>query len=342
LSDPAVKDSVSGLTPGPIESILGPIVANRNQRLNAPEPLLPKASGKSLTELLSEFRSRRDASIQLAGSANLRGARAIHPLGASNLDAYQWLFTMAAHNRRHLEQAAEVMSDSRYPGAVQGLRRWTGLWKGAGKFNGRDADAELLLKSVLGGKFDELNINIEIAPGQSFHGRALYSANGNATWSDSYGNAYPVAGKWIDGKLVADWGDPVRGRSTYGLAPDGDLIVLDEVKRPDGTFAPFAKYKLKKQIVNQTSVMTSRQLSRLETESLKIGVLNVQVGADTTEAPAENDRVYFAETGRAMIEAGTQELTVEPGTLVPVRKGLPVRVHSVQQPLKMLVIEPKQ
>jgi len=340
LSDPTGKESVSGFDPGPIESILGPIVANRNQRLNAPEPLLPKASGKSLTELLSEFRRRRDDSIQLAGSANLRGARAIHPLGSSNLDAYQWLFTMAAHNRRHLEQAAEVMADPRYPSAVQGLRRWTGLWKGAGKFNGRDVDAELSVKSTLGGKFDELNINIKIAPGQSFQGRALYGANGNATWSDSYGNAYPVAGKWIDGKLIADWGDPVRGRSTYGLAPDGDLTILDEVKRPDGEFAPFAKYKLRKQIVNQTSVMGTKQL--LETESLQVGVYNIQVGSDISEAAAQNDRVYFVETGRAMIEAGTQKLIVEPGALVQVRKGLPLHIHSVHQPLKMLVFEPKQ
>lgn len=333
--------SLSGFDPGAIEAILTAVVSNRNVRLNAPEPLLPEEQTLPLPELIAEYRKRREESKALARTGELRGFRTVHPLGASNLDAYQWLFTIAAHNRRHLQQAEEVMADPRYPGRESGLRRWSGLWKGAGKFNGRDVDVELSIKEQLGGKFDELNINIKIGPGQSFQGRAMYGPDAKASWSDSYGNAYPVPGAWVDGKLVAQWGDPIRGRSTYGIAGDGGLEVLDEVKRNDGSYIVFGRYQLNKVISNQSKAWDIRSLTGIDTASSSVRVANFPVGSKLQLSVADRDEIYFIDDGRGVLEVGSQHFPIQPGTIVQVPKGVAARLHAIDQAVRVLVLSAK-
>jgi mannose-6-phosphate isomerase-like protein (cupin superfamily) len=341
LSEDKHTKSVSGFEPGPIERLLAAVIANRNQRLNAPEPLLPKEAARPFAESLAEFRRRRQETKAFVRIAELRGARAVHPLGQTNLDAYQWMFTLAAHNRRHLEQAAEVMADPRYPGGADGLRRWSGLWQGAGKFNGKDVDIELSLKEQLGGKFNELNINIKTGPGTTFLGRAMYGSDDRASWSDSNGNAYPVVGRWDGGKFIAEWGDPVRGRSTYWVDTEGQLEVVDEVKRADGSYFGFGKYKLKRVPVNPSSVRDIRQTNVVDANSMTARVTNLAVGAKEELAAQDRDAFYFVEAGSGMLEAGSQQIPVQAGTIIHVQGGVVRRFHSIAHALRVLVVMPR-
>ncbi len=44
--------------------------------------------------------------------------------------------------------------------------------------------------------------------------------------------------------MTSDWGE--RGRTVYTLPPSGELEVVDGAKRPDGSWAEFARATLKK------------------------------------------------------------------------------------------------
>lgn len=91
-------------------------VASRARRVTAPEGFVPTGRWTSSSDLASEFKSRRDRSIEFiqTTAANVRQHALRHPaLGL--LDAYQWFLFAAAHADRHIQQMREVMADPQFP-----------------------------------------------------------------------------------------------------------------------------------------------------------------------------------------------------------------------------------
>jgi quercetin dioxygenase-like cupin family protein len=357
LAQSQVKDlssrktpNADGFNPGPVDRLLLPMIANRNQRFASPEVLQPgKSSQQTLPQLLQEFEQLRQSTIDLVKSgANLRGARAPHPLGQANLDAYQWLQAVAMHNRRHLDQADEVKRDPRFPSTSPvSLRMFSGFWSGEGTFQGKPVKAEATWAPALDGKFNELSVKIRTSESQSFSGRALYGANLQASWSDSTGNAYGVQGKWDGTKLVSTWGD--RGRSTYALTDKGELEIIDEIKGATaGEFKEFGHYKLSPATVRPAIIWDTRNFSgptwrqAFESGSMIAGVYNIASGAIEDPKRRDTDQILFIESGNGYLEVGSQQFPVQPGSMILVRKGTPHRFHSIERPLKVIALIPKE
>jgi len=65
-------------------------------------------------------------------------------------------------------------------------------------------------------------------------------------WFDSEGSAHVLNGVLEANALVSEWGDGTiaRGRSTYRLPEPNVMEVIDEIKRQDGTWREFGRYRL--------------------------------------------------------------------------------------------------
>ena len=353
LMDADAPASAGGFDPGAIEPLLATMIGNRNIRLAAWPASAPGSPANSAAELLDAFQRERAgvvATLRAASLEALHGARMTHPLGGSELNAYKWLFALAAQNRRLLAQASDSQAP---PMTATALRQWNGHWSGDGTFQGKPARLELDITPMLAGKFDELRAAVIIGGARIFEGRAMYGADSTAAWADSAGNTYVVKGRWTEGRLVSEWGDPVRGRSTYAVNAAGQMEVTDEVRRPDGNFAPFFKYMITRADGAASSNwhlsgLAGRQTSSgkpwfkaYDSESMLMGVYGLEAGAAGEPLPRSNDSVYVVESGRAILAAGDQRIPVQPGSVVTVKSGVERRFLSVEDSLKVLVVSPK-
>lgn len=92
-------------------------VADRTQRLEAPEAVRPTGKWPDTKELMAELRSTRARSIQFAAATDgeLRD-RFIPHMAFGVLDCYQWLIVLSLHGTRHALQIEEIEADPAFPG----------------------------------------------------------------------------------------------------------------------------------------------------------------------------------------------------------------------------------
>ncbi|MGH7338024.1 MAG: hypothetical protein ACREI7_10620, partial [Myxococcota bacterium] len=86
---------------------------------------------------------------------------------------------------------------------------------------------------------------------QRFEGLALYWAGAsagrlNGRWFDSQGATHLLDAVLEPQALIAEWGDGTtpRGRSTYRLLSANAMEVIDEIRRKDGTWREFGRFRL--------------------------------------------------------------------------------------------------
>ena len=133
------------------------------------------------------------------------------------------------------------------------LEQWLGDWRGPGTNSDAPAQLHLRWERVLGGRFVRLTLVNDIGaepPRQRFEGLALYwsSAEGrlNGRWFDSQGSAHVVDAVLEPNALIGEWGDgtTARGGSAYRLVEPAVMEVIDEIRRKDGTWREFGRYRL--------------------------------------------------------------------------------------------------
>lgn len=130
------------------------------------------------------------------------------------------------------------------------LTRLEGGWIGAGQLMRGETHAELSLERQLGRPLFTLNWrSVALSdPRRLFEGMAVYEEKGPgdlvATWWDSQGATHAIQATATGSGMTALWGD--RGRTTYTLLPQGDLEVVDSVKRSDGSWSEFGRATLKR------------------------------------------------------------------------------------------------
>jgi hypothetical protein len=139
------------------------------------------------------------------------------------------------------------------PAAAPVLEQWLGEWRGPGTNSGSPAQLTLKWERTLGGHFVRLTLVNDIGaapPLQRFEGMAIYwpSAAGrvNGRWFDSQGAAHVIDAVLQPDALTSEWGDgtTARGRSTYRLLEPPVMEVVDEIRRKDGSWREFARYRL--------------------------------------------------------------------------------------------------
>ncbi|HKP68134.1 MAG TPA: DinB family protein [Pyrinomonadaceae bacterium] len=93
--------------------ILG--ITNRQQKFTAPEPVRPNGRWKTIPDLLTNFGTTRQTTIDYMTNMkeDMRSHFASMPLG--RLDAFQGYLFMIGHSERHLAQLKEVKADAKFP-----------------------------------------------------------------------------------------------------------------------------------------------------------------------------------------------------------------------------------
>lgn len=142
------------------------------------------------------------------------------------------------------------------PAAAAPLERWLGEWQGTGTTSGAPARLTLKWERALGGRFVRLTLLNEIgadSPPQRFEGLALYwpgavTGRMNGRWFDSQGVVHLLDAALDANALIAEWGDGTtpRGRSTYRLLDADAMEVIDEIRRKDGTWREFGRFRLER------------------------------------------------------------------------------------------------
>ena len=136
------------------------------------------------------------------------------------------------------------------------LEQWLGEWRGTGTTNAASARLNLKWERALGGRFVRLTLLNEIGAepaSQRFEGLALYwpgasAGRLNGRWFDSQGATHLLDAVLEPGALIAEWGDGTtpRGRSTYRLLSPNAMEVIDEIRRKDGTWREFGRFRLER------------------------------------------------------------------------------------------------
>jgi len=139
------------------------------------------------------------------------------------------------------------------PAASALLARLGGAWTGTGVILGQASTVEMQWTSVLDGRFVRLTFTSHIGPPpktQRFEGHAYYAVGADgqvgATWFDSSGLTRPIEARVEATALVSTWGTPDTelGETTYRLVSDRELVVVDRVRRKDGTWREFGRSTL--------------------------------------------------------------------------------------------------
>ena len=112
LATPAVDDP-----PGEMEARIRRYLPDRTRKVAAPERYLPVGTWTTRDEVEEVYRTTREALLAWLRDtdAPLRANRLPHyRLGP--LDGLEWLVFLAAHDRRHVAQIAELRAAPGYPG----------------------------------------------------------------------------------------------------------------------------------------------------------------------------------------------------------------------------------
>lgn len=137
--------------------------------------------------------------------------------------------------------------------AASMLSRLSGTWAGSGTILGQASTVEMQWTPVLDGRFVRLTWLSHIGPPpktQRFEGHAYYDVRPDgrvrATWFDSSGQTRPIDAAVTGDAVVASWGtaETELGETTYRVLSDGEVEVVDRVRRKDGTWREFGRSKL--------------------------------------------------------------------------------------------------
>ena len=100
------------------EKILDNLLAARQGRAAAPEPIQPLKRKMSRAEIMTMFKEGRAKTFKFIETtdAPLKAHTFDHPFPVfGTLNAYQWFLYIPAHNLRHNKQIAEVMNNPAFP-----------------------------------------------------------------------------------------------------------------------------------------------------------------------------------------------------------------------------------
>lgn len=100
------------------EKILDNLLAARQGRAAAPEPIQPLKRKMSRAEIMKLYKENRAKTFKFIETTDLplKAHTLAHPFPVfGTLNAYQWLLYIPAHNLRHNKQIAEVINNPAFP-----------------------------------------------------------------------------------------------------------------------------------------------------------------------------------------------------------------------------------
>ncbi len=107
-----------------MDMVVSKMVPDRKSKVSSPEEVKPTGRYATPKELLAHYTESREQTLKFANTSkdDLR-VHFIKHFALGDLDLYQWLLMIPAHNERHMKQIAEVMADPAYPKPAGGADR---------------------------------------------------------------------------------------------------------------------------------------------------------------------------------------------------------------------------
>ena len=75
----------------------------------------------------------------------------------------------------------------------------------------------------------------------------------------------------------------------------------------------------------------------LKRPTLRMGLYSLPKGANDRQPAHDEDEVYYIENGKAVLRIGDDEQPVKKGSVIFVKRDIPHRFHSIEEPLDVLV-----
>jgi hypothetical protein len=100
------------------EKLLDGLLAGRQGKAQAPEPIQPLKRKMSRVEIMTMYKEGRAKTLKFIETTELplKAHTLPHPFPIfGTLNAYQWLLYIPAHNLRHNKQIAEVLNNPAFP-----------------------------------------------------------------------------------------------------------------------------------------------------------------------------------------------------------------------------------
>jgi mannose-6-phosphate isomerase-like protein (cupin superfamily) len=92
------------------------------------------------------------------------------------------------------------------------------------------------------------------------------------------------------------------------------------------------------QLIDEQDRAKQNYLEFLRVPSLSAGLYTLPAGSIDMQEPHTEDEVYFVISGRASFQAGSEERSVQPGSILYVKARIEHRFHSISEDLRVLVI----
>ncbi|MBV9670117.1 MAG: cupin domain-containing protein [Acidobacteriales bacterium] len=92
------------------------------------------------------------------------------------------------------------------------------------------------------------------------------------------------------------------------------------------------------QLIREQDRTGQDYLEFLRVPALSAGLYTLPAGSIDTQQPHTEDEIYYVISGRAAFRAGTEERSVQPGSILYVKANIEHRFHSITEDLRVLVL----
>jgi mannose-6-phosphate isomerase-like protein (cupin superfamily) len=90
-------------------------------------------------------------------------------------------------------------------------------------------------------------------------------------------------------------------------------------------------------LIKKRDQANTSYLEFLRVSSLSLGLYVLSAGAADPQQPHTEDEAYYVVSGRGSILVGTENRTVETGSIIFVKAGVEHRFHTITEDLTLLV-----
>jgi mannose-6-phosphate isomerase-like protein (cupin superfamily) len=92
------------------------------------------------------------------------------------------------------------------------------------------------------------------------------------------------------------------------------------------------------QLIGEQERAKQSYLEFLRVPSLSAGLYTLPAGSTDTQEPHSEDEIYYVISGRASFRAGSEERSVQAGSILYVKARVEHRFHSISEDLRVLVL----
>ena len=113
-------------------------------------------------------------------------------------------------------------------------------------------------------------------------------------------------------------------------------VLIGQEEKPEAMPEYVKQFEIK-DLLEQRAGSEHAWLEFLDTDRLSCGIYALPKDGTDGQSPHTEDEIYYVLKGRAGLTVGTQELKVEPGSVVFVKRASYHRFHDIEEDLELLV-----